>query len=110
MIEKITNWESEAGESFWDYFAHDNIKDNSWAFWLLGKGFTDKANEIIDLILKGEKCIDQETLYDVFPSSDSNGNNWNEENYNKNIDLMSEFLLATEYYKTKVTKWLEENE
>ncbi len=109
LFDKIRDWEIDAGESFWDYFAHDNIRDNSWAFWLLGKGYTNKANEIIGLILKGDKCIDQEVLYDVFPSSDPDGSNWNEEKYNKNIMIMCEFLLATDYYKTKVLEWFNEN-
>lgn len=109
LTEKIGKWEHSAGESFTDYFMHDNVKDNSWAFWLLGKGFTEKANEIIDEILAGNKCIDQEVLYEIYPVYNDEDNNFSEDNYDKNMDLWAEFLSATPFYLNKVTEFLKEN-
>lgn len=40
LKDRIIAWEHDAGESFTDYFMHDNVADRSWAFWLLGKGYT----------------------------------------------------------------------
>ena len=88
---------------------HDSVADNSWAFWLLGKGYNEKANEIIQLILDGETCIDQETLYDIFPEYVDNSDKWSEENHHKNIELWSEFLLATPIYTKRITEFLDEN-
>ena len=108
LCEKIRDWEMDAGESFTDYYMHDNVKDISWAFWLLGKGFTEHANIIIDEILAGETCIDQETLYGVYP--DYEGEKWVEESYDKNALLWAEFLVATPYYLNSVLEFLKSEE
>lgn len=47
MAARIRKWEMRAGESFTDYYMHDKVKNVSWAFWLLGKGFNERANELI---------------------------------------------------------------
>lgn len=73
LFDKIQNWEIDHSESFNDYFSHDNIRDSSWAFWLLGKGFNNHAHIIMDEILADNKCIDQEVLYHVFSTKDENG-------------------------------------
>lgn len=104
LIEKINEWSVDMGESFYDYFCHTSIKDNSWAFFLLGKGYKEQANRIIQLILEGDTCIDLEILYDVYPEYDNEGK-WIEGNYEKNIDIMAEFLVSSDYYREKVTKW-----
>lgn len=111
LFDKINAWVENAGESFTDYFMHDNVKDNSWAFWLLGKGYTEHANIIIVEILGGNNCIDQEVLYEVFPEYlDDEGSVWSRENYEKNVMLWAEFLLSTPYYSDKVNKFLNKNE
>lgn len=104
LTETIKDWELDFGESFPDYFMHDNVNDQSWAFFLLGKGYVERANQIIDEILKGNKCIDQELLYEVYPMD-----NWTEEQHSKNVSLWAEFLVSVPYYMEKVTKFLEEN-
>jgi len=108
LVDKIGEWEINAGESFNDCFMHDNVKDGSWAFWLIGKGFTEHGNKIILDIIKDKSCIDQETLYEIYPEYvDDNGQEqYNEENYLKNIALAAEFLLATPYYTEIVLKFL----
>lgn len=121
LIEEIQKWEEDAGESFTDYFMHDSVADNSWAFWLLGKGFTERANIIIDQLLKKQICLDQSLLYDIhladvcdlesaYPYGDYETKGWTEENYLKDVELWAEFLTATPYYLDKVTKFFEKYE
>ncbi len=105
LASKISAWEMSAGESFTDYYMHDHVKDVSWAFWLLGKGFTERANELIDLIQAGNKCIDQELLYELYPS-DHEGEPTN--GYELNIELWAEFLVASDRYWKDITEWFAE--
>jgi len=104
LVLKINDWEENAGESFTDYFMHSNVKDLNWAFWLLGKGFKDKALEIIDLISKGETCIDQDILYEIYSEYDDDF-----VPYNKNVEIWAEFLVSTPFYLKKVIDFFEEN-
>jgi len=106
LYDNITDWEGDFGESFNDYFSHDYIKDSSWAFWLLGKGFHIHANAIINEILTEKTCIDQEILYDVFPPYDED-DNFIQENYDKNLMLISEFLVSTPFYLKMVIEWFD---
>lgn len=117
LAKKINEWEHDAGESFTDYFMHDNVADRSWAFWLLGKGYTSRANEIIEEIIKQQNskvhiCLDQELLYDIHDQDPwdevSKTHNWNQENYDKNVMLWSEFLLATSLYTQRVQDFFKE--
>ena len=96
FIDEIGNWEEETGESFTDRFMHDNVKDLSWAFWLLGKGYTEHALEIIKEIEAGNTCIDQDVLYDIYPD-------W--EDQDKNIEIWAEFLAATPSYVERTRKF-----
>lgn len=108
VFDKICKFEEDYGESFFDYFTHDNVNDSSWAFWLLGKGFNEKANQIIQLILEGEECIDQDILYEVYSSDTLEEDVWNEEIWNKNMKLQAEFLCSTPYYLAKVEHFFNE--
>jgi len=106
IFDVMCNFEMEMGESFNDYFSHDNVADNSWAFFLLGKGHTKHANHIIGEILRGETCIDQEELYDVKSYDDDNvGGDWE-----FNMELMAEFLSSSDYYRDKFLTWIKEFE
>ncbi len=113
LFDKILEWEHKVGEYFPDYFMDGTVKDASWAFWLLGKGYIKHANLIIDEILKGEKCIDQELLYEVYPTSEPETGNYipeiHDENYHKNIMLWSEFLTSTPYYLNLTLEFFEDN-
>jgi len=116
LKDKILDWTYDAGEDFFDYFAHDRVSNTSWAFWLLGKGFHEKANEIIKSHLADKGYVDQEVLYQVYPEHikldepDEYGerSKFSEENWHKNIELMAEFLLATPHYTDKINEWFEE--
>lgn len=117
LKDRIRNWEREAGESFTDYFMHDNVADRSWAFWLLGKGYTAKANEIIEEIVKQQEtkkhlCLSQELLYDVHGEyswdEETKRETWHEDLYDKNVMLWAEFLLATPLYTQRVEDFFKE--
>jgi hypothetical protein len=110
LHEMIKSWEMDMGESFTDYFMHDHVNDKSWAFWLLGKGFKEHANHIIDEILAGETCIDQEVLYHIYPEYEEGDGNWLEESCDKNSLIWSEFLTDTEFYLIKINEFLNEDE
>lgn len=109
LKQKIHEFEREAGESFTDRFMHDKVKDASWAFWLLGKGYKSRANVIIQAILDGERCIDQDILYDIHGAESEDAESWDEESYGKNTLLWAEFLAGTPYYLEKVLAFLAEN-
>ena len=105
---QIFEWEREAGESFTDYFMHDSVRDVSWAFWLLGKGFVERANEILNEVNADKKlCLDQELLYDIYPSYEGKDCSWNEDNYYKNVRLWAEFLVSTDIYFQRITEWFD---
>lgn len=112
---KILNWEQTNGESFTDYFMHDNVKDNSWAFWLLGKGFSERANIIISELLKGQTCLDQGLLYQIHSATVEENEDYadeidddNGELFEKDAELWAEFLVSTPFYLEKVTKFFED--
>ena len=110
LFTKIREWEIEHGESFNDYFSYDDIGEQSWAFWLLGKGFTERANQIISEILNGKTRISMEILYDIYPTYNEDYTVYSNENYDKNIALIAEFLISTPLYLRRVTEFFEENE
>jgi len=114
VYDKIRFFECEAGESFFDYFAHDRINDNSWAFFLLGKCHKEVSDRIIKEILDDNKCIDQDVLYDVKPEyidnpKTSGGYDYIEENMEFNRFIMAEFLIGTDHYLNMFTEWYSEN-
>lgn len=112
LIKIIKDWEVDAGESFKDYFLHDNVKALSWSFWLLGKGFAEHALQLINKIEKGETYFDQEELFDIYPEyvgENKHGDpKWSEENYNKNIEIWAEFLIATNSYQKRVISFFKD--
>lgn len=107
MFNKIIEWEYEAGESFTDYYMHDNVREVSWAFWLLGKGFVERANEILNQHSVAKYSLDQEILFDIYPSYEGENCSWNEENYHKNIRLWAEFLVSSDIYLQRITEWFD---
>lgn len=112
LADKIRAWEYRAGESFTDYYMHDNVKDVSWAFWLLGKGYSERANILIDLIQSGEKCIDQQLLYELHtdPEQVDLGTDYQDHLYRKDILLWAEFLVASDRYWKSISEWFAEQD
>jgi hypothetical protein len=117
LFEKIRDWEFDAGEGFYDYFAHDNVSNVSWAFWLIGKGFIEHGNAILEEHDKEGNTtnyVGQEELYEVYPIyqgvNQYGDPKYVEENHEKNLMLMAEFLLATNIYTKRVMDWFKENE
>ncbi len=110
LVDKIREWEVDAGESFNDYFTHDNVYNISWAFWLIGKGFVEHGNAIVEEHNKEGNTthyVGQEELYEVHPEHEDE--NWSEENYLKNVALVAEFLLATSIYRKRLKEWADDN-
>lgn len=106
LAAKIRSWELDAGESFTDYYMHDRVKNVSWAFWLLGKGFSERANTLIDLIQSGQQYIDQELLYELYDQDITEGeSSWDEEVHKKNILVWAEFLIASDRYWKDIAGW-----
>lgn len=110
LKEKILAWEIEHGESFVDYFAHDQVSVVSWGFWLIGKGFSEEGNEIIsdflsDLAKGGQGYVEQGIMFDVYPEYD--GEDYSDENHEKNMELLATFLLATPFYKELTSEFFE---
>ena len=103
LVKEIAKWESEAGESFIDYFMHDNVNVLSWSFWLLGKGYISHALNIIREIEKGNTYFDQEDLFNIYPEyiREEDEEVWQENSWKKNCEIWAEFLVATDTYQEK---------
>lgn len=106
-FEKILKFEQEAGESFTDYFMHDNVNDNAWATWLQEKGFTENAKVIFDEIADGNNCIDQDVLYEIYDENPDK--EWSNEEHEKNVMLWAEFLSSKPEYLEEVNDFFKDN-
>ena len=111
ILRRILDWEQDAGESFFDYFCHDTVKDSSWAFFLLGKGLNKHGNAIINEILNDNECIDQGVLYEIKPEYIECHPNekYSSENYEYNLSVMAEFISCTKYYTDLFIEFLKED-
>lgn len=111
LAARIHEFEHEAGESFADYFmATNKVKPVSWGFWLLGKGFIERANEILDIIEEG-KTPDQELMFQAYSQhmdTDSVSNEAFHREYDKDILLIAEFLCSTNIYQRRVAAFFEQ--
>ena len=107
LKEKILEWESEIAESFVDYFAHDAVHPPSFAFWLIGKGYSEHGNYIISEYLASETHYVEQDMFEVYPQYI--GEDFSQENFEKNIELLAEFLSATPFYTEKTLQFFEEN-
>jgi hypothetical protein len=115
FVEKIRNWEHEHGESFYDYFAHDRISNVSWAFWLIGKGYKEHGNAILEEHNKEGNTthyVGQEELYNIYPEyvgrNQYGDPDFSDENYEKNLAIMAEFLVDTPIYTKRVMDWFKQ--
>jgi hypothetical protein len=104
MVEAIRNWEMDAGEGFTDYFM-DNWPVGSWAYWLLGKGYTEWANNIINLYEK-KQYVSQDTKFEWFDTYQEG--DWNEEVYLRNVRVWAEFLVESDQYFRRVNEFFDE--
>lgn len=107
LYKKIQQWESDNGESFVDYFAHDSVKPVSWAFWCIGRGYVEHGNIIANLIESGEDYIEQDVLFDIHPEYINDV--YNVENADTNTMILADFLTASEIYQKRVTEFFNEN-
>lgn len=106
VIEAIREWELKAGEGFTDYFM-DNWPVGSWAYWLLGKGHTQWANDIIN---KNEeyRYVDQELKFEFYDDYDPVTGDWSEELYRKNVRVWAEFLVESDQYFRRLNEFFQE--
>lgn len=111
LFKKITDWEFDAGESFYDKFCHDNISALSYGMYLIGKGYLEHGNKIIDLYLE-DTCVDQEEQYQIYPEyeyDETDYESFNDENCDKNLDIMIQFLLDSKNHYMKLERWFKKN-
>ncbi len=105
IFKSICEFMDYAGEDFFEYFADEKINIESWAFFLLGKGYIEHANKIIDITYNhdfttlGDPYIKYKYKYSVYPER-VNGE-YLEVNHDKNLMLMAEFISVVPYY-TKI--------
>lgn len=107
LVDKIIEWEHEAGEGFTDYFMHDLINDVEWAIWLKTKGFEERAYEILEETESSTfGVIDQQFLFNIH---DEGQESYWKDDYRKDVELWAEFILRSEKYVEKVNNFFEEN-
>lgn len=108
LIDRIKEWSYSTGECFVDRFMADNVIQNNWAFWLLGSKDPIKevtAHTIINHMLKKKQNADQEDAYFVYP--EYIGDKYIDENWDKNLEIWADFLLATPFYTELISMFLE---
>lgn len=99
LVERIRNWEMDAGESFTDYFLDMYSYSELWLEFLGRKGFTDVVAEIrADVITLSDgvvlSCTDQQLKFEPHSSAAHDG--WDEAVYLKDVALWAEFILEHE--------------
>lgn len=97
MVTAIRDWEWDAGESFTDYFL-DNWPFGSWVYWLLGKGYTDFTNDLINRNEAGEYISQDEKFY-------IHCDPWDESSHIKNVTIWAEFLTESDQYYRRVNEF-----
>ena len=111
IFKAICEYMDYAGEDFCEHFADDYINVECWAFFLLGKGYTDFAKGIIsvtkDYVWSKDKYIYVGKRYEVY--KERNSGTFIQENQDKNIMLMAEFISLVPHYleifKQFNTRW-----
>lgn len=100
IFELICEYAKYSGEDFCEHFADDNINVESWAFFLLGKGYTTFAKGIIDVtkdyVYSKDKYIYVGKRYEIYPERVSG--EFIQANRDKNIMLMAEFISLVPHY------------
>lgn len=106
LVDRITDWESEAAESFNDYFTADSIDFGKWIDFLRKKGFSDIANENEEECRKSEYgwCVDQSLLFDLV--GEYEGGKYNKEKNNENFLYLAEFILEDPKYLQETLDFL----
>ena len=102
LVERIRNWEVDAGESFTDYFLDRYSYDDAWLAFLVDKGYEGLVQEILSDVYVCKDgtvltCTDQELKFEPHNSAwEASGNDWSEDEYRKDVALWAEFILADE--------------
>ncbi|QHZ59961.1 hypothetical protein PJKIFABJ_00006 [Pseudomonas phage PE09] len=102
LVERIREWEMDAGESFTDYFFDRYSYGTEWNDFLDSKGFHAIVEEIKAdryVLSSGHvlTCTDQQLKFEPYNSAwEACGNDWSEDEYRKDVALWAEFILADE--------------
>lgn len=106
MYEYIRKWEMDAGESFLDYF-DGSLNEANLLFWAMGKGYITeegfKAWENEGSSVSGDDIVYGEEPYSIVKWD--NGE-WVEEDYEKAMKILAEFLASTDTYQERVDQFL----
>lgn len=100
LVERIREWEMDAGESFTDYFFDRYSYDGAWLDYLDNKGFYELVQEIKQdryTLTTGHVllCTDQQLKFEPYNSNwEAANGSWSEEEYRKDVALWAEFILA----------------
>jgi hypothetical protein len=107
MVKAIRHFELDVGEGFADYFMA-SWPVGSWFYFLLGKGHTEWANELInDYEKDGYVC--QEKQFEWFDAYCGEGESgWDEDIYLKNVRVWAEFLVESDQYYRRVNEFFAE--
>lgn len=109
LAQTLRDWEMDAGESFTDYYMDDRVKPVSWAFWLLGKGYTEKANKLIDDIT-ARRSVGQMDTFHIHYADGMSWSDWDaaDATYFKDFLIWADFLCASDRYFKDIKEWLED--
>lgn len=114
LVDKIRDWEMEAGEGFCDYFLDRYTYGNHWYDFLKLKGFDWVVQECEDSRYQYSDgtfstCIDQRLKFETFSRTwEDAGGDWSEEEYRKDVTMWAEFILNNEHIKEECEKFLKE--
>lgn len=118
--ERIREWEQENGESFVDYF-ESNLKASTFMTWCYGKGYLSSGQYNEWLALYVAKDFEADCA-NYFVSSYGNGNTWAvvqydetcdesfEQSYDRECEILGEFINAIDVYKERFEKFISEGE
>ena len=116
----ILDWESEAQESFTDYYMHDCINWYDWAKWLFNNGHSGRAIHIrYQIKIVKNTCIDQDLLFRVHgtkaqPREDyalevvewqDDDEKWSEL-YRKDVFLWAQYMCSNKETLWHIKEWL----
>lgn len=115
VVNKIRDWELDAGEGFCDYFLDSYSYCGRWKEFLLSKGYDDLVAKIeadVYVLRDGTRfeSTDQELKFEPHSRAHENeGGDWDEDIYRKDVALWAEFILLHEDIYTEFNEFLEEN-
>jgi hypothetical protein len=105
MYKDIRAWEMDAGESFLDYF-DGSLNEANLLFWAMGKGYI--GEEGFKVYEEEDVVSGDDIVYGCYPYSivKEGENGWKEEEYEKAMRILAEFLASSKTYQIRVDEFL----